>query len=251
MSGQTGQDAVMSVMVDPNVPTSRTRTLMPCERPDGKCMSDDKCIERFEYLLKEYGLERDENLNEQSKALKEKVLNALPLAMRDIATKVVLLKSFIEDLRDTVQQYYPGEISEHYAYNNLLDKIDDISTQLESCHKPPVCKKCGKPFSQVDLHCFDHNGSDCDVRHDITSSDLIGGGKAYSVCTTCNWTGEGLTEGEMRETIACPHCGKFPFGDASSIEVSNPLDIMISDSDNAEGAENDGEEKGDGDAERA
>lgn len=72
------------------------------------------------------------------------------------------------------------------------------------------CEKCGKEMHMIKVNVFNYDGSDSFVPYMYKEEqDEL----AVVLDTDKNWTGYELSEEEMIETIACPHCGKFPFID--------------------------------------
>lgn len=69
------------------------------------------------------------------------------------------------------------------------------------------CEKCGKELSLINVNVFNYDGTDQFVSNSYNEYYK----DAVVIDTTPNWTGYGLSEEEMMETITCPHCGKFPF----------------------------------------
>ena len=68
------------------------------------------------------------------------------------------------------------------------------------------CEKCGKEIDYLSIDTFDWDGSDSFETLPITEDT---DGSVY-VDVEPNWTGYGLSEEEMPETIRCPECGQFP-----------------------------------------
>lgn len=69
------------------------------------------------------------------------------------------------------------------------------------------CEKCGKEIGHLLVDTFLRDGSDTDIGQPIVECEH----NAAYIETTQNWTGYDLSEGEMLETITCPHCKQFPF----------------------------------------
>ena len=69
------------------------------------------------------------------------------------------------------------------------------------------CEICGKQLDSLLINTFDRFGSDYwdEVTIDECEEDAV------VVETTQNWTGYELSEEEMRETVVCPYCKKWPF----------------------------------------
>ena len=100
-------------------------------RADVIDLEDRKAIERFKYLLKEYGLEFDENLSETTRPLKQAVLDALPPTMRRDAERITLIKDKCNDLRGILDSMYPVEMPDYARYSSLRDLVDDIEIYVE------------------------------------------------------------------------------------------------------------------------
>ena len=100
-------------------------------RADVICLEDRKAIERFKFLLKEYGLEFDENLTETARLLKQAVLDALPPTMRKDAERITLIKDKCHDLRGILDSMYPVELPDYARYSSLRDLADDIEIYVE------------------------------------------------------------------------------------------------------------------------
>ena len=94
-------------------------------------LEDRKAIERFKYLLKEYGLEFDENLSETTRPLKQAILDALPPTMRKDAERITLIKDKCNDLRGILDSMYPVEMPDYARYSSLRDLTDDIEIYVE------------------------------------------------------------------------------------------------------------------------
>ena len=94
-------------------------------------LEDRKTIERFKFLLKEYGLEFDENLTETARLLKLAVLDALPPTMRRDAERITLIKDKCNDLRGILDSMYPVEMPDYARYSSLRDLADDIEIYVE------------------------------------------------------------------------------------------------------------------------
>lgn len=95
-------------------------------------------------------------------------------------------------------------INEHFDKNTLVK-----------------CDKCGKEMSYVLVNKFNYSGSDSFLKY---SYNRIG--YCISIVTDRNWTGYELSEEEILETIACPHCGKYPF-QSKEIHVYDEVEIVM------------------------
>lgn len=70
-----------------------------------------------------------------------------------------------------------------------------------------ICEKCGKEIKSILVDTFLRDGSDVYIEQPIVECEE----DATYIETDQNWTGYELTEEEMLDTIACPHCKQFPF----------------------------------------
>ena len=73
--------------------------------------------------------------------------------------------------------------------------------------KTMICEKCGKEINSLLVDIFNRDGTDDFYEHPITEYEE----NAVTVDVNPNWTGSGLSEEEMMDTIACPYCKAFPF----------------------------------------
>ena len=91
------------------------------------------------------------------------------------------------------------------------------------------CAHCGEKLEKVMLHKFAFNGDeyDDDFPCEFSATLMEDGSIGICICTDRNWCGYDLTEGEQREDISCPKCGKFPFSDGH-IEVEEPDNVFVS-----------------------
>lgn len=69
------------------------------------------------------------------------------------------------------------------------------------------CSNCGKNIEHVLVDEFQYDGTDRDTA--IAINDL--GDNCYNITVTHNWTGDGLDDEDVYDTIICPFCRKFPF----------------------------------------
>lgn len=72
-----------------------------------------------------------------------------------------------------------------------------------------ICSKCGKVINELSINKFGREGDDYFYDIPISGEDTETGACWFD--TTPDWTGYGLSEEEQKDTIRCPHCGKFPF----------------------------------------
>lgn len=72
-----------------------------------------------------------------------------------------------------------------------------------------ICSKCGETINTLSIDIFGREGDDYFHDIPICGEDTETG--ACWVDVTPDWTGYDLSEEEQRDTIRCPHCGKFPF----------------------------------------
>lgn len=70
-----------------------------------------------------------------------------------------------------------------------------------------TCEKCGAKISFLEVDVFNYDGSDSCRDTTFEEFDV----NAIVVDLDKNWTGYELSEEEMRETITCPSCHKWPF----------------------------------------
>ena len=75
------------------------------------------------------------------------------------------------------------------------------------------CKNCGKPIETVQVNFFNPDGSDsyCECAFEGYDNGCI------ELDVDQEWTGNDLSYEERKETIRCPHCGKFPFADEMTV----------------------------------
>ena len=84
------------------------------------------------------------------------------------------------------------------------------------------CEKCGAALGHVLVDEFDREGADHFLEYPIIGCET----DAAFVDTNQNWTGYGLSEEEMPDTIRCPHCGKYPFND-TEIQVYDIVRVVM------------------------
>lgn len=130
-------------------------------RADGIDLEDRKAIERFKFLLKEYGLEFDENLTETSRLLKQAVLDALPPTMRKDAERITLIKDKCNDLRGILDSMYPVELPDYARYSSLRDLVDDIEIYVEGGEPSR-----GATVSDVEANAEGQDSATAEVRTD-------------------------------------------------------------------------------------
>ena len=94
------------------------------------------------------------------------------------------------------------------------------------------CEKCGKEFDRILIDIFDHNG--CDSANSIYYAECEE--NAVVIETDNAWVGYGLSEEERPDTIACPHCKKFPFKH-KEIQVCEIVRVVCFKSEESEHAE--------------
>lgn len=124
-------------------------------------LEDRKAIERFKYLLKEYGLEFDENLSETARLLKQAVLDALPPTMRKDAERITLIKDKCNDLRGILDSMYPVEMPDYARYSSLRDLADDIEIYVEGGEPSR-----GSTVSEVKANAEGQDSATAEVRTD-------------------------------------------------------------------------------------
>lgn len=71
------------------------------------------------------------------------------------------------------------------------------------------CEKCGKEFDHLSVDFFNREGADEFEKTCFFEED----DHAIVMDLNQNWTGYGLSEEEMSDTIVCPNCRQFPFID--------------------------------------
>lgn len=84
------------------------------------------------------------------------------------------------------------------------------------------CERCGHELSTLSVDMFAYDGSDSFVDFVFQEEDE----NVVTVETTQNWTGYGLSEEEMPDTIRCPICGRFPFED-TEIQVYDVIRLVM------------------------
>ena len=69
------------------------------------------------------------------------------------------------------------------------------------------CECCGASLDSLNVLTFDYEGSDYwdEIMIEECEKDAV------VIDTDRNWTGYEQSEEEMRETIVCPRCRKWPF----------------------------------------
>ena len=83
------------------------------------------------------------------------------------------------------------------------------------------CEKCGQEISNLLVDVFRYDGSDTFDLHPLYECDE----NAAYIETTQNWTGYEVSEDEMRDTIVCPHCKRFPFK-STEIQVYDVVRVV-------------------------
>lgn len=84
------------------------------------------------------------------------------------------------------------------------------------------CEICGKKLDSLLINTFDRFGSDYwdEVMIEECEKDAV------IVETTRNWTGYELSEEEMRETVVCPYCKKWPFR-SEELQIHEPVHLVM------------------------
>lgn len=77
------------------------------------------------------------------------------------------------------------------------------------------CEKCGAEIDHLMANTFCRDGSDAPIPVPLVE---VEGEQCVWVDTDANWTGYGLTEEEMPDSLKCPVCGEFPF-ESQEIQV--------------------------------
>ena len=113
--------------------------------------------------------------------------------------------------------------SRGYTFDTRTKRFPNCPLKEQEA-KYPVCEKCGKKIDHINTSVFSYDGSDSDYSVPITYSKENG---CVSFSTSQKWTGYDLTDGEQKERICCPYCGKFPFDDSIEIEFYEPVEVMM------------------------
>lgn len=84
------------------------------------------------------------------------------------------------------------------------------------------CRQCGNQLDSLLILTFDPFGSDYwdSVSFEECEKDAV------VVETSHNWTGYELSEEEMRETIVCPFCKKWPFP-SEELQIYEPVRLVM------------------------
>lgn len=69
------------------------------------------------------------------------------------------------------------------------------------------CNNCGAEIDHVLVNEFQYDGID---RYRLTELENLGD-DTYGLGTDHNWTGDGLDDEDVYDTVVCPKCKKFPF----------------------------------------
>lgn len=85
------------------------------------------------------------------------------------------------------------------------------------------CEKCGAEINSLLVNMFDIDGADKYVVCHIYEPE---GYDAIEVETDQNWTGYGQEGEDMRDSIACPFCRKYPFED-EEIQVYDVVKVVM------------------------
>ena len=83
------------------------------------------------------------------------------------------------------------------------------------------CAKCGRDLDHVLVDVFDRFGNDHWTHYPLDEHE----NGAY-VDVDPNWTGDELSEAEMRETILCPYCQEYPMAD-EEIQTYNYVRVVM------------------------
>lgn len=83
------------------------------------------------------------------------------------------------------------------------------------------CEKCGRELTAIELVMENFDGGNTITKHSFTEMD----NGAVIVDTTPLWVGGELGLDEVH-TIACPHCGQFPFED-TEVQVYDVVRIVM------------------------
>ena len=85
------------------------------------------------------------------------------------------------------------------------------------------CEKCGAEIKSLLVNTFGEYGADYYSACPIHEPD---GCDAAEVETSRNWTGYEQDEEDMRGSIACPFCHKYPFED-EEIQVYDVVKVVM------------------------
>ena len=107
-----------------------------------------------------------------------------------------------------------------YAY--LMRKAHDMLKGQEKDY--PICEKCGRQISNIQLRVVDYNGNDSVYPFPL-SFDRETGCVLFE--TSRNWTGYELTDEEIKEDIRCPYCGKYPFDENEEVDFVEPVQVLM------------------------
>lgn len=103
--------------------------------------------------------------------------------------------------------------------NNTCEAVANIRSQDNEIMIR--CKNCRKTIDSIITSKFDYEGIDSDYEYPLEEAEE----DAVLFETDTNWTGYGLTEEEIAESIKCPHCDKFPFY-KNEVQVYNVVRVV-------------------------
>ena len=84
------------------------------------------------------------------------------------------------------------------------------------------CEKCGRELTAIELVMENFDGGNTITKHSFTEMD----NGAVIVDTTPLWVGGELGLDEVHDTIACPHCGQFPFED-TEVQIDDVVRVVM------------------------
>lgn len=85
-----------------------------------------------------------------------------------------------------------------------------------------ICENCGKKIDSLRVNTFMYDGSDYwdEIMIEECEKDAV------VIETTRNWTGYDLSDEEMRDTITCPVCKKWPFR-SQELQIHEPVVLVM------------------------
>ena len=84
------------------------------------------------------------------------------------------------------------------------------------------CERCGHETDSLSVLTFDRFGSDYWDEVILEEAE----NSAVLAETSRNWTGYELSEEEMKDTIRCPYCKKWPFK-SDEIQIFEPVLLVM------------------------
>lgn len=86
-----------------------------------------------------------------------------------------------------------------------------------------ICEKCKSNLTKLQVNIFNYEGIDYWNEVPITEIDNE---DAVVITTDKNWTGYELSEEEMRDSIRCPYCHKWPVKN-KEIQIYEPVEVLF------------------------